>query len=136
MPPHKPKPNYDDADQHKLRVTVADEVERVFKKHNIGGIVVLVSPSSAAWRFVLPKWAMLAPHADGFILQVRGSTEAGRQATESTIHLVSSIRSICADWGSFFGRVHKQIKEQMGDSLIDPPFSGTDSRPDKLGGKN
>jgi len=131
-----PKRNLDDADQHKLRTTIADEVERILKKYDLGGVVVLVSKESAAWRFVLPKWAMLAPHPDGFVLQVRGSTESGRRATESTIHMISSIRSICGDWSSFFGRLHKQIKEQMGDSLVDPPFGGTDSRPDKLGGQN
>jgi hypothetical protein len=127
------KPNHDDRDQHRLRVTIADEVERVLKKYDLGGIVVLVSPSSAAWRFVLPKWAMLAPHPDGFILQVRGSTEAGRVASESTVHLVKAIATICSDWGGLFSRMHKQIKEQLGDRLVDPP---PDSRPVKSGGQN
>jgi len=110
--------NEDDADQHKLRTKVGDELEKVLAKHNCGGLVMIVSPGSAAWRLIMPKWAMLVPgQGHQWVMKVRTSTPEAKAATESTLHYIRAIRTICEDFAEYFGQLHDQIRARLGDDL-------------------
>lgn len=46
----------DTDDQKHLREVVLEELEVVMRKHKCGGVVLINSFESAAWRYVFPEW--------------------------------------------------------------------------------
>lgn len=132
----KQHPN-DDDDQRKLRV-VGDEIQQLCDARGVGGVVFLVSPLAASWTIVIPKWVGIVSSEQGFVVQIRGSTEEGLQRTESTMHFIGSLRDILHDTYNMFARLFRTATEEIrksGGEVEHATFGGgAGTRPDPEGG--
>lgn len=130
----------DDEHQRALRA-VTEEVRALLDARRVGGVVLLVNEEAAAWLHVIPDWAAIERHPLGFRIKLRGSTEAGRQRTEATFHLLGSLRDMASDVHNLFGRLFRMAKSQVevhGGSVEHKPFDerrGVGGRPDPEGGR-
>lgn len=125
-------------DQAEL-IAFAEELEALMAARGVGGTLMLVSPTAAAWRHVLPEWAAIVPNEKrgGWIVQIRGSTPAGHERTEATMHFLGVLRDMARDCTELFGRCFRMAKMQieMGGGEVDhAPFAGGAERPDPMGG--
>lgn len=134
-------PTDDDQERERdLRVRIADEIEAIMRREGIGGVVMLVSKTHAAWRLVLPEWVAMVPDPkrQRWILQIRGSTPAGHERTELTFHFMGTLRDMARDVVELFGRMFRMGKAQLelsGGSVEHEPFAGG-QRIDPEGGKS
>lgn len=83
----------------KLRKAMS-EINEIFKKHDIGGHVILVSPSHAEFRFFFePSWSAIRRDDQGVRIKAKkadlGSQEAVNKALEGTAHLLLQIGDHC-----------------------------------------
>lgn len=139
--PKLPKPPRSDApitdDQRRLRA-ITEEVQALFERHQVGGVVMVASEQSAAWHQVIPSWAAIGTKPNGFVVQIRGSTPAGVERTASTLGFIGSMRDMANDLLNLYGRLFRIAREQitlMGGELEHVPFGGGSHRPDPFGGK-
>jgi hypothetical protein len=119
----------DDTDQKRLRQTISDEIHAIMDKHGVGGVVMLVSRESASWRMVFPDWSGLQPDPSqpGTPLRLRLSskTPEARQAADSTMHLIASIRDMSSDCVNAFGRLFRAAElelQKQGSGIDHKPF--------------
>lgn len=85
----------------KLKEAMA-EIKAVFKKHDIGGFITLVSESHAEFRYVLePSWSVMHLNQQGrfhfkSILADFNNEKDQHKATELSVHLICQIRDLNA----------------------------------------
>ena len=86
----------DSPQQKWLREDIAAEFEALFKKHDIGGYVVLVSKGAVAWRVVHPDWTGISREDDGEQqgLRVRLRSAEGEGKADLTVHFLDAVRQI------------------------------------------
>jgi hypothetical protein len=127
----------DDQAERDLRIRVCDELESVLSREGIGGVVLVVSKTHAAWRLVLPEWVAIIPGAGRWIVQLRGSTAAGRERTENTFHFMGVLRDMSHDANALFGRLFRLGKSQveLGGGVVEHEPFGGGNRLDPEGGK-
>ena len=126
-------------DQREL-LEFAGEIQRLMDARGVGGVVLLVSPTAAAWRHIIPAWAAIVPHPKGrgWIVQIRGSTPAGHDRTEATMHFLGVLRDMSRDCTELFARCFRMAKSQIelsGGAVEHEPFGRGAERPDPFGGK-
>lgn len=125
----------DDEQQRQLRA-VTEEIKALCDARNVGGVVMLVSEDAAAWLHVVPHWAAIARDPKGFRIAIRGSTPAGLRRTESTMHMLGTLRDMASDCLNLYGRLFRVAKSQIeisGGDVAHEPFGGG-RRPDPQGG--
>lgn len=130
-----------------IKVESREDLERfgqalaaLMREHDVGGAVFVVSKDAAAWAHALPPWAAIGPHpkGGGWIVQLRGSTPAGLEKTEATMHFLGVMRDLSNDCLNLFGRLFRLAAEQIkltGGELVHTPFARGGERPDPFGGK-
>lgn len=131
----------DDPEQAHLRGPVADEIEAVCKKYDVGGVLLLVSKTSASWRSVFPSWCGLQPDPVHVLrLRMNSRTPEAKENADSTMHFIATVREMCSDYANFYGRLWRQavdaIKAQGG-AVEHAPHGGgkgVGGRPDPMGG--
>lgn len=131
----------DDADQALLRVTIGDELEAVLKKYEVGGVLLLVSRSAAAWRSVFPTWCGLQPDPEAVLrLRMSSKTPEAQDDANCTMHLIACVREMCSDYANFYGRLWRQAADALkaqGATIEHTPLARANAvggRPDPLGG--
>lgn len=102
----------DDEYQRALRI-VTDEIEVLMAARGVGGVVLLVSPEAAAWKHVVPPWAAIRMHPKGLVIEIRGSTPAGHERTEQTMHLLGTLRDMGGDVVNMYGRLFRLARSQI-----------------------
>lgn len=126
-------------DRQRLTEVVHAEIEAVMKKHDVGGVVLVVSPESAAWLTVLPNWSGLQPDAvHGLRVQLSSRDRNAHDRAEATKHLIACIKDMCGDYANFYGRMFRQVKaaiEASGGVVEHVAFKDAAHRPDPMGGK-
>jgi hypothetical protein len=129
----------DAPEQAHLRLQVADEVEAVFRKYDVGGTVLLISKVASAWRTILPPWIGLKPDPV-HVLRVKTSSKNPGE-TDLTLHFIACVREMSSDYANFYGRIWRQVVsalEKQGAIVEHMPLGekvGVGGRPDPLGGK-
>lgn len=104
----------DSDDQTQLRTRVCDELQAVMNKYEVGGCVFIASRESAAWRFVIPKWAGLTIEGPGIRLRISSRTPALREVADSTMGMVGALRDMCYDAAMLFERLFGQAEQALG----------------------
>lgn len=133
----------DDPDQRHLRLQVADEVEAVLKKYDVGGALLLVSKTSAAWRSIFPSWCGLQPDPVHVLrLRMKGATPEDKDNASATMHFIATIREMCSDYQNLYGRIWRMAVDALqkqGAEVSHEPLGGktrgVGGRPDPMGGK-
>jgi hypothetical protein len=121
-----PSPNPDSEDQRRLRV-IAEELATLMDKHDVGGVVMLESRESSAWRFVIPKWAGLQLERGGIRVRINSKTPEAQAIGNATVGMLASLRDVSHDIGEVFGNLFKQVKaalEAQGSGVDHNPFGG------------
>jgi hypothetical protein len=117
----------DSDDQRRLRNVVAEEIEAIMVKHDVGGVVFLASKASGAWRFVLPKWSVLQLEG-GMRMRFKGTTRTpeGRDLFESTLHYVLCVRDMSRDCAALYADLFRCIEQGLPPGAIEHsnPFRG------------
>lgn len=133
------KPN-DTADQKRLRDEVLEQIGAIMKAANVGGVVMLASQQSAAWRFVIPEWAGIVFEDRGLMrVRINSKTPEAKQHGDETMHLIASMRDMSRDVTEAFGRTFRMVRESLrlqGATLEHTGFGNEpDQRPFPGGGK-
>lgn len=119
----------DTEDQKRLRVTVADEIQAVMDKHEVGGVVLLCSRESAAVHGVgLQPRPGREDKSPGARLRIHSRTLESRAQADSTMGLIANLREMSADVANLFGHLWRAAKrelERQGAEIEHEPFSGT-----------
>jgi hypothetical protein len=117
----------DSDDQRRLRNVVAEEIEAIMVKHNVGGAVFLASKDSAAWRFVLPEWSALQ-FEGGIGMRFKGTTRTpeGRILFESTLHFLLAVRDMTRDCAALYADLYRCIEQGLPPGAVkhNNPFRG------------
>lgn len=102
---------YDSEAQKWLRNKVAQEIEDLMVRHNVGGVVLLASKQASAWRFVIPRWAALyREEPNGW----RFRWKKGEQdKADVTAHLVMSVRDLTMHSAAFFHDLAKHLEAHV-----------------------
>jgi hypothetical protein len=95
---------------------MAAEIRALFKKHDVGGHVVLVSQTHSEFMFVLdPTWSAVIIESD--LIRIRaveeelGSKEAVHKKAELTAHLLSQLRDLSASGFSMADQLIEKMEE-------------------------
>lgn len=138
--------NYDSEDQRKLRILGA-ELGKLMEQFGVGGVVLLFSEESSCWTEVWPLWSAIQSdreHRFRFRMKVSEypSKEVANRVAENTLHMLGSLKDLCSDFASLYGRFWRQVIGEMkrqGVEVEHLPLSkrraGFGGRPDPLGGK-
>jgi hypothetical protein len=130
----------DGDDQVLLRQIIGDELEAVLKKYEVGGVLLLVSRTAAAWRSVFPAWCGLQPDPV-HVLRLRMGTKVPEVDADATMQLIASVREMCSDYANFYGRLWRQAVDALkaqGATVEHVPLGQANAvggRPDPMGGK-
>lgn len=99
-----------DAQKH-LRNVIAEEIEHLMHKHQVGGIVLLSSRDATAWRIVLPTWIGLKREgAAGW--RFKWKKEEQEVAT-LTAHFVLSLRDAAVVVTKFLGHLAENLEKHV-----------------------
>lgn len=130
----------DNPEQAHLRTVVADELEALCQKYEVGGVFALVSREAAAWRSVFPAWGGIVPDpVHG--MRVRFSSKDGDDRGSLTMHFIAAVREMCSDYANFYGRLWRQVADVLkaqGATIEHTPIGAARTvggRPDPLGGQ-
>ena len=136
----------DSKDQKRLRNVVHAELKAVMDKHEVGGMVITVSPQSAAWLLVFPSWSAVARdpmHGMRFKTSSKNPHPTDPKG-ELGLHLLLSVRDISLDVANLFSRFTRQIIDEIrkqGGTVEHKAWTdgvggiSGDGRPDPMGGK-
>lgn len=136
----KKRTEHDDDGQRFLREQVAEEIKEILTKHNLGGVVLLVSETAASWTTVHPKWSGLQPDPV-YGVRLRMGRKVPHVNTDATMHLIASIREMCGDYSNFYGRLWRMAVDALtksGVTVEHKPLARRESvggRPDPFGGE-
>ena len=124
----KPNTANDTPDQQRVRA-VNDAIDQILKQHDLGGVVLLVSRDSAAWKMTIPSWAYFVDTGEGFALRLRLKKDdpEATQRTVDTMHMIGSLRDMLRDGAELFGRIFRQASgmlEAHGAEVVHEPFGG------------
>lgn len=131
----------DNPEQAYLRVAVADELEAVCKKYDVGGVFALVGRQAAAWRTVFPTWVGIQPDPE-HVLRVKFSSRDGDDVGSNTMFYIGAVREMCSDYANLFGRLWRQVSDTLraqGATIEHTPLGAARTvggRPDPLGGQS
>lgn len=102
---------YDSKGQKWLRNTVAQEIEDLMVRHDVGGIILLNSKEASAWRFVIPGWAGLYKEdAGGWRFKWK---KEEREKADLTAHLVLRSRDMAMHVADFFQKLSTVLERQV-----------------------
>jgi hypothetical protein len=128
-----------DNDQNRLRNLVSAELKAVLDKHDVAGVVLVISRDSAAWLTVFPKWSGLQRDpVHGARLRINSKTPEAKAQGDSTMHMIVSIRDMCGEYHNVFGRMFRQARDALraqGAVVEHKPFGGDNHGIDPFGGK-
>lgn len=121
----------DTDDQKHLRDVVLEELEGVMRKHKCGGVILINSFESAAWRYVLPEWGGLIEEAGGLRLRINSKTPRAREVGDSTLGFIKSIRDFSAQVFTMFDNVWEMASKAIGpENIYDSGYDmGEDGKP-------
>jgi hypothetical protein len=125
---------FDDEDQRRLRNEVAQEIEDVMAKHDVGGIVFLSSQKSAAWRFVIPKWSGLQIEGSELRLRISTRTSEAHEISNTTVGMALRFFEMSSHCAAMFQAILDQVKDALGatGALLEyEPFPGFEKRSGK-----
>lgn len=120
--------NNKSADEVRL-CAVADELDAVLKKHDVGGVVLIASNGRAAWAHNTPTWADVFDTPNGLRVQLREPLDS--VCAQDTIHMIGCLRDMASDCTNIYGRLYRIAREQlrdMGALLIETEVSGGSNR--------
>lgn len=121
----------DSSDQKHIRETVAAEIQAVMDRHQVGGVILLCSRESAAWRFVFPTWSALqSDPVYGARLRASSKIPGDAERLEAAMHMIGSLRDMTSDAANVFGSLWRQAKraiEAGGGSVEHTPHGGPGS---------
>ena len=108
----------DSPDQQRVR-GVLDEIHALLDKHELGAVVLVNSKESAAWELVVRDWGAFRILEDGSFLlhlQIKKADPEATKRTERTLAFVGSIRDMSRDATELFGRMFRQVKQELAKS--------------------
>lgn len=105
-------------DQKRLRA-ITDEVDAILKKHDVGGIALIVTKESAAWAHNLPTWVDVVETPHGVQIKFRAPFQANR--VEQTMHALGCLRDMASDCVNIYGRLFRLGRHQLKE-IGDPRF--------------
>lgn len=106
----------DSDDQKHLRNVVLEEIEAVMRKHQCGGVVLLNSVESAAWRLVLPDWGGLYWMPEGIRMRIRAKTAPAE--ADATMGFIRSMRDFSAQVFNRFDQLWATAEKALGPENI------------------
>ena len=110
----------DDEDQKRIREEVCAEVQAVLDKHDCGGVVLICSRDSAAWRLVFPRWSGLQPDGEhGARLRVNSRTAEAKAQADSTLGMIANLRDMSTDVANLFGNLFRQAKAALAEKRVE-----------------
>lgn len=111
-----------DQDQDRLR-RISDEIDQLLRKHDCGGVILLVSKESAAWRFSIPDWVGLTPLSEGaFRIQVPAKSDNERAV--NTMHFVGTLRDMGNEVGRLFAQIFSSVVDTLGPDSVQHRWFG------------
>lgn len=110
----------DTDDQKHLRDVVLEELEAVMRKHQCGGVILINSFESAAWRYVLPEWGGLTGDAasGGIRLRINSKSPRAREVGDATLGFIKSIRDFAGQVFMMFDGIWKMAEQAIGPENI------------------
>lgn len=106
----------DTDDQKHLREVVLEEVEAVMRKHQCGGVVLINSFESAAWRYVLPEWGGLSNQSTdaGMAMRMRIRAKSDPKQADATMGFIKSIRDFAGQVHELFDQLWERAVKEIG----------------------
>jgi hypothetical protein len=105
----------DTDDQKHLRDVVLEEIETVMHKYGCGGVILISSFESSAWRYVLPHWG---GSGRGLRLRINSKSPLARQVGDSTLGFIKSMRDFSAQMFTMFDQVWEMASKAIGPENI------------------
>jgi len=143
--PEPAHPERDDEEQKRTRA-IGREIGHLMDKHGVGGVVLICSEAAVSWTEVWPAWSAIQSdpvHRFRFRMKAAEypSREVANRVAENTLHMLGSLKDMCADFNSLYGRFWRQVVGEMkrqGVVVEHEPLAkrrGVGGRPDPQGGK-
>lgn len=120
--------SHETADQARLRA-IANEVDALLKKHDVGGVVLIASNESAAWAHNMPTWADVTDTPHGLHVALREPLNVER--AEHTMHVIGCLRDMAHDCANIYGRIYRLARAQLrevGGLMFEQEVSGGNGR--------
>lgn len=115
-------------DETRLRA-IADELDAVMKKHDVGGVAMITSTAYAAWIHNRPSWADVVDNDQGLRVNIRQPLDAFR--ARATIHMLGCLRDMASDCLTIYGRLYRNARSrlrELGAETIETEVSGGSNR--------
>lgn len=106
---------------------IMPELTALFKKHNIGGYVVLCSGTHAEFKFMFetPDWSCVILQENGIRFRSKKedwpSKEAQDSATEKSVNMIEAVQTVAGKCFVDCGEVMDILKEHIKMERVTPP---------------
>lgn len=115
-------------DQKRLR-SIVEEIERILKAHDVGGVCLVASHESAAWAHNLPSWSAVKETSFGHVVNLAINDQDNDPIRSArTVHLLACFRDLAHDCVSIYGRLHRVAVQQLQAAGLIPKDEHTSAR--------